>query len=167
MKMRRYVTAGLVLGSMLSILLGCDHSPTEPTGSAGFQTVLKATLPGDAPQGGETVRDRARWQAVWTELHGGLPAPLPEIDFSRETVVLVTVPGCQANVEISAIDRGQSDMVVRAQAKSCGIALCAVAEFGVHVVRLPRFESPVSFDIRYDAGLCRRLRLAGLPAELA
>jgi hypothetical protein len=156
MKMRRYVTAGLVLGSMLSILLGCDHSPTEPAGSAGFQTVLKATLPGDAPngEGGETVRDRAHWQAAWTELHGGSPAPLPEIDFSRETVVLVVVPGCQANVEISAIDRDRGELVVRAQAKTCGIASCAIAEFGVHVVRLPRFESPVRFDVRHDAGLC-------------
>ena len=73
MTMRRCVTAGLVLGSMLSILLGCDHSPTDPTGSVRFQTVLKATLPGDGPdlQGGETVRDRARWQALWAELSTG------------------------------------------------------------------------------------------------
>lgn len=156
MTMRRYMTAGLVLGSMLSILLGCDHSPTDPTGSVRFQTVLKATLPRDGPalQGGETVRDRARWQALWTELHGGLPAPLPEIDFSRETVILVVVPGCQANVEVSAIERERSELVVSAQAKSCGIAVCAVAEFGVHAVRLPRSESLVRFDVRHDAGLC-------------
>ncbi|HKI05872.1 MAG TPA: hypothetical protein VKK31_28080 [Thermoanaerobaculia bacterium] len=156
MKIRRWVTAGLVLGSMLSILLGCGHSPTEPSGSLGFQTVLKATRPGNPPdlQGGGTVRDRARWQAVWTELHGGLPAPLPEIDFSRETVVLAVVPGCQANVEIVAIDRERGESVVRTQAKSCAIALCARAEFAVHVVRLPRFEGPVRFDLRHDAGLC-------------
>jgi len=156
MKMRRCVTVGLVLGSMLSILVGCDHSPTEPTGSVGFQTALKATLPGDAPdfQGGETVRDRARWEAVWADLHGGLPSPLPEIDFNREMVVLVVVPGCQGNVEISAIDRERSELVVRARAKTCSTALCAIAEFGVHVVRLPRLEGPVRFDVRHDAGLC-------------
>ena len=156
MTIRRCVTAGLVLGSILSILLGCDHSPTEPTGSVRFQTVLKATLPGDGPalQDGEAVRDRARWQALWTELHSELPTPLPEIDFSREMVVLVAVPGCQATVEVSAIDRGQSELVVSAQAKSCGLALCAIAEFGVHAVRLPRSESPVRFAVRHDAGLC-------------
>jgi len=156
MTMRRCLTAGLVLGSMLSLLLGCNHSPTEPTGSVRFQTVLKATLPGEVldVQGGETVRDRARWQALWTELHNGLPAPPPEIDFSRETVVLVVVPGCQATVEISAIEREQSELVVSAQAKSCGLALCALAQFGVHAVRVPRFENPVRFDVRHDAGLC-------------
>ena len=157
MTMRRCMTAGLVLGSMLSILLGCDQAPTEPTGSIRFQSVLKATLPGDAPDlqgGGETVRDRARWQALWTELHSVSPAPLPEIDFSREMVVLVVVPGCQANVEVSAIDQERSELVVSAQAKSCGIALCAIAEFGVHAVRLPRSESPVRFAVRHDAGLC-------------
>ncbi len=156
MRMRRCLTAGLMLGSMLSILLGCNHSPTEPTGSVRFQTVLKATLPGEVldVQGGETVRDQARWQALWMELHGELPAPLPEIDFSRETVVLVVVPGCQATVEISAIERELSELIVSAQAKSCGIAVCAIAEFGVHVIRVPRFESPVRFDVRHEAGLC-------------
>jgi hypothetical protein len=141
---------------MLSILLGCDHSPTDPTGLVRFQTVLKATLPGDGTdlQGGETVGDRARWQALWTELHSVSPAPLPEIDFKRDMVVLVVVPGCQANVEVSAIDQNRSELVVSAQAKSCGIAVCAIAEFGVHAVRLPRSESPVRFDVRHDAGLC-------------
>jgi hypothetical protein len=160
MTMRRCVTAGLVLGAMLAVLLGCDRSPTEPSGAVGavsFQTVLKTTLPGngpDLPGGGEVVRDRGRWQAVWMELHGGLPAPLPAIDFSREMVVLVAVPGCNGKVEISAIDREGSELVVRAQARSCGDALCVIAEFGVHAVRLPRSDSPVRFAVRHDAGLC-------------
>src|SRR3978361_1546997 len=150
MTMRRCLTAGLLFGSMLSILLGCNHSPTETTGSVEFHTVLKATLPGNAPdlQGGEAVRDRARWQALWTELHGGRPVPLPEIDFSREMVVLVAVSGCQASVEVSTIDQGRSEMVVSAQAKSCGNTLCVIAEFGVQAVRLPRSSLPVRFDVR-------------------
>lgn len=152
---RRCITAGL-LAALLSLLLGCGQSPTEITGSISFETVLKASLPGnslDLPEQ-ETVRDRARWQAVWMDLHSGNPTPPPEVDFSREMVVLVVGPGCGGRVDISAIEREGNGLVVSGETHSCTNHICAIADFAVHVVRLPRFEGPVRFAVKRDVGLC-------------
>ena len=154
---RRSVIAGLALGSMLAVLVGCGgRSPTETTGSVSFQTVLKASLPGDSldlpPE--ETVRDRGRWQELWAELHRGAPAPPPEIDFGREMVVMVIGPGCNGRVDISAVEREGSEWVVRAETHSCTNTICAFADFAVHAVRLPRFDGAVRFAVRRNAGLC-------------
>jgi hypothetical protein len=142
---------------MLLVFLACDHSPTEPgISEIGFQTVLKAALPGVSPdpQGQETIRDRSTWQAVWTELHAESPQPLPEIDFSREIVVVVLGPGCNGDTTISAIARERGELVVRAKTSACNNTLCAIADFSLHVVRLPRFDGPVRFDVKGSAVLC-------------
>jgi len=147
---------GLALGTILVALLGCGHSPTELTGSVDFQTVLKDSLPGDMGQlpGEATVRDAASWQKIWMDLHHLNAPPVPAIDFSREMVILVVGPGCNGKVEITAIDRERGDLAVRAEAKSCGNALCILADFAVHVVRLPRFDGPVRFMVKRDDVLC-------------
>jgi hypothetical protein len=149
--------AGLALVPMLLVFLACDHSPTEPlTGEIHFQTVLKASLPGDSPdpEGQETIRDRSTWQAVWTELHAGSPQPLPEIDFSREMVIAILGPGCNGDTTISSIARERAELVVNAETSSCNFKLCAIADFSLHVVRFPRSEAPVRFNVKRGAGLC-------------
>src|SRR5262245_8063680 len=149
--------AGLALAPMLLVLLACDHSPTEPGGpGVGFQTVLKASLPGISPdpQRREAIRDRSAWQAAWTELHAESPAPLPEIDFSREMVVLVLGPGCNGDTTISSIAHERGALVVSAKTSACNNTLCAIADFSLHAVRLPRFDGPVRFDVKGSAVLC-------------
>lgn len=153
--------SGLALASMLLVLLACDRSPTDPGGDAvAFQTVLKTSLPGHSPnpEGREVIRDRAAWQAVWDELHAGSPRPsprpLPEIDFSREMVVVVLGPGCNGDSTITSIARERGELVVSAKTNSCTNTLCAIADFSLHAVRLPRFEGSVRFDVRGGAVLC-------------
>jgi hypothetical protein len=157
MTMRRAM-AGLVLGSMLLVFLACDDSPTDPASSpVGYQTVLKTSLRGDLPdlQGRETIRDQGTWQAVWTELYGGSPPPLPGVDFRREMVVAVVMgPSCGGEVTVSSIVREGAELVVNGQGRSCENTLCAWAEFSVHVVRLPRFDGPVRFNVKVNWGLC-------------
>lgn len=156
---RRAVT-GLVLGSIFLAFLACnDGSPTDPRRLEiiNFQTVLKGSLPGTSPdpEGQEAVRDRATWQAVWAEVHGGAPASLPEIDFDREMVVVILGPGCSGDTTISAIVRDGAELVVHAETDSClALASCSIADFSLHMVRFPRFESPVRFNVKRRAGLC-------------
>lgn len=147
--------AGLVLASMFLVFLACNDSPTEPDSEAAFQTVLKATLPGTAPdlQGREVVRDQATWQEVWTELRGTSSAP-PAIDFRREMVVVVLGPGCGGDTTVSSITREPGALVVNAQTKSCGNTLCAIADFTVHTVRIPRSDTPVRLNVTGGSGLC-------------
>lgn len=155
--MRTSLRIGLALASMLLIFLACDHSPTEPGGGGvGFQTVLKASLPGSPPDlgGREVVRDQAAWQAVWMDLHAVSAQPLPAVDFSREMVVVVLGPGCQGDTTISSIGHERDELVVNAKTSSCNNTLCAIADFSLHVVRLPRFDGSVRFSVEGGSVLC-------------
>ena len=153
------VVARLALGLMFLAFLACDNgSPTEPTTSVEFQTVVKTTILGFAPDPSEReVRDRATWQATWSELYRATnPPPLPEIDFNREMVLLVEGPGCCGKVEILAIDRGNRGLVVNALSQSSTNTICVAADFSVHIVRLARSETPVRFSVARESGLCQR-----------
>ena len=147
----------LALASMLLVFLACDRSPTE-SGSLEirFQTVLKTSLPGASPdpQGQEVIRDAATWQALWSELHAGSPQPAPAIDFGREMVVAVLGPGCGGDTTISSIERGGLELVVSGETSSCNFKVCGFADFSVHLVRLPRVEVPVRFNVRRSEGFC-------------
>ncbi len=153
---RRAMT-GLLLVSVFLVFLGCNDSPTDPGGlDIGFETVLKGPLPGISPdsEGQQAVRDRATWQAVWTEIHGGASVPLPDVDFGREMVIVILGPGCNGDTTISSIVRGRDELEVKAKTRSCINALCIIADFSLHVVRLPRFEGPVRFNVQQGGGLC-------------
>jgi hypothetical protein len=152
----RLATTGFVLGSILLVFLACDSTPTEPEVSVGFQTVLKAVLPGDSPDlpEQEAIRDRATWQAAWTKLHNGNPPPLPEVDFGREMIILALGPGCCSEVEILSILREQGELVVSIHVKESSNTVCALPDFTAHAVRLSRFQGPVRFIARRGEGFC-------------
>jgi hypothetical protein len=152
----RLATTGVVLGSMLLVLLACDSTTTEPEISVDFQTVLKAVLPGESPAlpEQEAIRDRATWQEAWTKLHHGNPPPLPEIDFSREMIILALGPGCCTAVEISSILHERGELVVIIRVGESSNAVCAFPDFTVHAVRLPRLQDPVRFIASRGEGFC-------------
>ena len=156
--MMRRTTVGLALASMFLLFLACNDSPTEPDSSLSFQTVLKTVLPGAPPDlaGRETVRDQATWQEVWAELHNESSAPLPAIDFRREMVVVVIGPGCNGVVTVSSITNLEGHLLVSAEGESCSetLASCAVLNFSVHVIRVPRRDVPVRVDMRDKGKLC-------------
>lgn len=156
MATQRRMTVGFALGSMFLVFLACDNGPTEPERAVGFQTVLKTVLPGDLTQqpNREVIRDRAAWQAMWTGLYGGNPPSLPQVDFDSEMVVLAVGPGCCGDVEILSIDQRGGELVVKALSQASPNTLCLLADFSVHVVRLPRFEVPVRFEVRTGERLC-------------
>lgn len=156
--MMRRRTVGLALASMFLIFLACNDSPTEPEGSLSFQTVLKASLPGAPPdlEGRETVRDPGTWREVWAELHSESSPRLPVVDFRREMVIVVVGPGCNGVVTVSSINNLQGQLVVMAEGEACSetLATCAVLDFSVHVIRVPRVDLPVRVDMRDKGKLC-------------
>ncbi len=156
--MMRRTTVGLALASMFLLFLACNDSPTEPGGSVSFQTVLKTSLPGTPPDlaGREAVRDQATWQKVWAELHNESPASLPAIDFRREIVIVVVGPGCNGIVTVSSIANLEGHLLVSAEGEACSNALatCAILDFSVHVIRVPRSDLLVRVDMRDRGKLC-------------
>ena len=157
--MMRRTAVGLALASMFLVFLACSDSPTEPGGSVGFQTVVKTSFPGAPPDLGEreTVRDQTTWEEVWVELHGlALAPPPPAVDFRREMVVVVVGPGCNGTVTVSSVATLQGQLLVSAQGEACtnALAVCAIADFSVHVVRVPRLDLPVRVNVTGGGKLC-------------
>ena len=153
MATQRRMTVGFALGSMFLVFLACERADRARE-SGRLQTVLKTVLPGDLTQqpNREVIRDRAAWQAMWTGCRRRPPS-LPQVDFDSEMVVLAVGPGCCGDVESSrSIKRRR--VVVKALSQASPDTLCLLADSSVDVVRLPRFEVPVRFEVRTGERLC-------------
>jgi len=98
------------------------------------------------------IRDRDAWRDVWKVINERvlrLPS-LPEIDFSREMIVVVGLGQKPSGGYSILVDRAyeaddelQIDVVSRSPGQTC--AVTAVLTESVDVVRLPRMEHSVIF----------------------
>ena len=104
------------------------------------------------------IRNREAWREVWKWIHSPDPyhgpvselPPLPEIDFSREMVVVAALGGRPTGsygiIVEGAYERGNRlEVVVRAQSpgKSCMVTQAVTQP--VDIVRLPKSERSVVF----------------------
>lgn len=150
--------APLLAALVVLVLSGCHDLLTEPRGEISFQSVVKATVTGrSGPQIREVVRDEGRWAAVWRELWGGSAPPRPDLDFRREIAVVATASlSCFGDVEIEGVERLGSGVLVRmGDGGPPPLCVCGAPEYVFHVVRAPRVEGPVSFDVRQIPHRCR------------
>ena len=98
------------------------------------------------------VKTADEWSKVWSRIvsnHGPTP-PVPEIDFSREMLLVAamgTRPTGGYSIEIEAVDRDSASITAgvrkRSPGKNCGTISALTAP--VAIVRIPRSEKPVRF----------------------
>jgi hypothetical protein len=135
---------------------------TPPAKTIDFQTIDQRGLPGQS--GGEirkVARDETSWKALWAELRAGggetLPETPPEIDFLRETAIVVAMPtqSCVSKVTIQSVVRhGNATVVNLLEAPPAPNCVCAVAQRPFHAVRLPRIEGEVRFVAKRGQTSC-------------
>jgi hypothetical protein len=132
----------------------------QPTGSIAFETLVQQSIPG---QGGETVRDAVReeaaWAALWAKLREGsvLPEQPPAVDFRSEMVIAAAMEtqGCVSRVTIRKIVREGNRLVVDLlEAPPAPNCICITSERPIHIVRLPRVDGPVRFEIERGQTSC-------------
>jgi hypothetical protein len=132
----------------------------QPTGSIAFETLVQQSIPG---QGGETVRDAVRdeasWAALWARLREGsaLPEQPPAVDFRSEMVIATAMEtqGCVSKVTIRRIVREGNRLVVDLlEAPPAPNCVCITSERPLHIVRLPRVDGPVRFEIERGQTSC-------------
>ncbi|HSK75044.1 MAG TPA: hypothetical protein VLQ45_01185 [Thermoanaerobaculia bacterium] len=132
----------------------------QPTGSIAFETVLQQSNPG---QTGDTVReavrDEAAWTALWAKLREGtaLPEEPPVVDFRTDMVIAAAMetPGCVAKVTIRKIVQESGGLAVDLlEAPPAPNCVCITSERPLHIVRLPRAEGPVRFDVERGQTSC-------------
>jgi PrcB C-terminal len=104
------------------------------------------------------VRDRDAWLDVWKRIHRPdpnrgpypEPPPLPEIDFSREIVVVAAMGRRPSSAYAIIIDgayerNDRLEVVVRSVENRKGCPAYTIMTAPVDIVRLPKTERPVVF----------------------
>ena len=156
--------AGTAAGLLTLACRGTSAAPApkEPGGTVMIETVLQRSLPS---QPGEQIRDVARdeasWKTLWDRLRardgGMLPAEPPAVDFSTDMVIVAAMPtqGCVAKVTIRKITQSadglEVDLLEAPPAPNC---TCIVSERPLHVVRLPRVDGAVRFEVEVGQTSC-------------
>jgi hypothetical protein len=105
------------------------------------------------------VRDRDAWVDLWNRIHRvdpirgpyPEPPPLPEIDFSREMLVVAAMGRRGSSAYGIIIDAAYAyernyrlEVVVRSVENRCGLAL-GIMTAPIDIVRLPKTERTVIF----------------------
>ena len=127
-----------------------------------FETVLQRSIPG---QGGRQLREVARDAGVLAgplgpaaggRRRGLLPAEPPAVDFSREMVIAAAMEtqGCVAKVTIRRHQGRRRLVVDLLEAPPAPNCRCIVSERPLHVVRLPRSEGAVRFEVTRGVTTC-------------
>ena len=107
------------------------------------------------------ILDTADWDAIWKRIVGNAsPAPLPNVDFSREMLLVVGMGqapcmGYQINVDTVFRDRDSRIYAVvreRHHGSRCGCLNEVVSP--VDVIRVPRSLRPVTFLERQETNVC-------------
>jgi hypothetical protein len=104
------------------------------------------------------VRDRDGWLDLWKGIHRPdpnrgpypVPPPLPEIDFSREIVVVAAMgrrpsSGYAIIIDAAYERNDQLEVVVRSVENRKGCAAYTIITAPVDIVRLPKTERPVVY----------------------
>ena len=107
------------------------------------------------------VRDPAAWQSAWQQTFGRqrpVP-PLPEIDFSREMVVLVALGSRASGGYTILIDGATStdsgaSIAVRSVSPGPKCGTTAALTQPVDIARVPRLTGNVSFVERNEVSQC-------------
>ena len=98
------------------------------------------------------IRDRETWDTVWKRMFAPPSAsvpPLPEIDFSREMLVVVSM-GSRPSGGYRIIVNSARELRLRVEVEvlsssPCGLAP-AIMTAPVDIVRIPRTDFPVTFQ---------------------
>ncbi|HXT17455.1 MAG TPA: hypothetical protein VN706_17575 [Gemmatimonadaceae bacterium] len=107
------------------------------------------------------VLDTADWDAIWRRIVGSSsPAPLPNVDFSREMLLVVGMGqapcmGYQINVDTVFRDKDKRIYAVvreRHHGSRCGCLNEVVSP--VDVIKVPRTVRPVTFLERRETNVC-------------
>ena len=150
----------------LPLLMACSQAsggaqPSDaPPAEVAFTTFVQQSIPG---QTGETVReavrDEASWAVLWAKLREGsaLPEQPPAVDFRSEMVIAAAMEtqGCVSKVTIRGIVREGNTLVVDLlEAPPAPNCVCITSERPIHLVRLPRVDGPVRFEVEFGQTSC-------------
>lgn len=158
----QYVARWLFVIGLVTSVLGCNASPTNPTAPTGplpIRTVYWTGVSGILSSARDVVGNADEWDRLWQIIVRGprqdIPRPdrpLPVVDFSRE-MLIIAARGQHSTggygIEVEAVTETERAVVVQVGTSNpgrCGVTLAFTQP--VHVVAVPRSERPVVFTER-------------------
>jgi len=150
----------------LPLLIACVQAPggaqpsDAPAAQVSFETLVQQSIPGQSGKTvREAVRDEAAWAVLWAKLREGsaLPEQPPAVDFRSEMVIATAMEtqGCVSKVTIRGIVRERNRLVVDLlEAPPAPNCVCITSERPLHLVRLPRVDGPVRFEVEFGQTSC-------------
>ncbi len=119
-----------------------------------FGTVARGDQSGFQGPQQLVIRTREGWQAAWARHASNRlpPPPCPEIDFSRDMVVVLALgdrPSAGFGLEVESVAKDGAFLRIRARerAPAKGTAQAAVVSRPFHILRVPRSPGPVEIAI--------------------
>jgi hypothetical protein len=137
---------------ILAMLAGCggESSPTGPDGPIAFSEVFRDKASGLGTRRAEIVSRDARWDALWTEIHGSA-SNKPVVDFQRNILIVAalgeTGDSCK-HVRITGVERHLGALnVTIAETRLPPSCICPPNTVRpVHVVSVPRAATNATFS---------------------
>jgi hypothetical protein len=121
------------------------------SGNASLRSLARGAMSGIGESSREVIRDAAALKQWWTR-HAGREAgvKMPEVDFTREMVVAVTLGtrrtgGYTIEVQRTVTEADRLKVMVRKSAPAPGSMTIQVLTAPFHVVAIPRSDLKVEF----------------------
>jgi hypothetical protein len=160
MKAHLLVSAGWLLAIVIMIGIVAVARTQQPEGIC-FLTVAKSFRSGHAERRNYVINDKSEWESLWAKVvsNSNPNLPLPEIDFTRRTIIGV-FEGTQSNsgfeVTIESVVRTDGGTIVFV--KELLNPHCAsepVITHPFHIVEIEKFEaSQIEFTIKQKVRKC-------------
>jgi len=153
------------LASILILMLFCLALLPAPVkaqaDSICFLSVLKTFHSSHAEEENVVINDNAQWQSLWLTLFTNTSEkpPLPEIDFTRRTIVAV-FQGLQATsgyeISIEEIVETENALLVTIKAFSpgqrCGVT--GIVTRPLHIVEIEKTQKEIVFHVKHKVRNC-------------
>jgi hypothetical protein len=158
----------VVIAPVLLLLAACGGPATPSSGSGEVASVHGVTLIA-APRSAARFTTRERlvirtpeaWAEAWARLNASTAPvpPVPEVDFSREMVVLAALGtrrtgGHAASISGATLDGDTLRVEVRETAPGQGCMTTQALTYPVAVARVARHDGAVAFDDQVAARDC-------------
>jgi hypothetical protein len=156
MLVRRTPSAGRFVGALAIVLLAaaCGAEPPQEPDAAplAFEILLDAPHSGLDEPVREVVRDAARWQTLWAEIHRRVSPvpPAPTVEFAREMVIVVGLgtrrsSGFEVQIQSVVMHEDRLEVAVRETCPDPGGMVGMALTHPVQAVRLDRLAQEAGF----------------------
>jgi len=146
---------GALLG--LVVVAGDPGSAAESPGTIKLRPLAKGSFTAMHEARQEVVKDPKRWKAIWTEHAGKSTSPVPDVDFSKEYVIVASMGqrptgGYSIRIIKAEVTADKLKIYIQKKSPQKGSMTIQVLTAPFEFVAIPKSDLPVVFVDADNAG---------------